>query len=153
MQGVPIRFEIGPKDMAKKETRSVRRDTGASMQISLDGIVTTTLTLLDTIQKNMFDTAKQVRDDHLLTVTDFASFCKGLNSKNLLKAPWCEQMACEESVKDRSAKSDDEVDEKAPSMGAKTLCIPFEQPELVAGTICFACGAEAKSWTVWGRSY
>jgi prolyl-tRNA synthetase len=151
---VPIRLEIGPKDIAKNETRGVRRDTSVSAQFSLDGIVKTVTDLLEKIQGDMFAAAKQIRDDHLVSVTTFPEFCTKLNQKNMLIAPWCEAVSCEESVKDRSAKSaDGEVDEKAPSMGAKTLCIPFEQPVLEKGTKCFACGEEAKSWTVWGRSY
>ncbi len=54
-----------------------------------------------------------------------------------------------------SAQNDEPADEKAPSMGAKTLCIPFAQPEdgVNEKTICFACGKKAKSYTLWGRSY
>ena len=59
-----------------------------------------------------------------------------MNKKNVILSPWCGDADCEDDIKDSSAKKDDgeeEVDEKAPSMGAKSLCIPFEQPELKEG--------------------
>jgi prolyl-tRNA synthetase len=68
-----------------------------------------------------------------------------LNSKHMVLAPWCDEEAVEEDVKKRSATAD--------AMGAKTLCLPFEQPELPAGTLCFASGKPAKNWALWGRSY
>jgi prolyl-tRNA synthetase len=104
----------------------------------------------------MFLSAQKIRDEHLITALNFKDFCTALNAKNLLISPWCEQTTCEESVKKRSALAGadgSEEDEKAPSMGAKTLCIPFKQPVLESGTQCFACEEKAKSWTVWGRSY
>lgn len=60
-------------------------------------------------------------------------------------APWADEEEVEEDVKKRSATAD--------AMGAKTLCIPFEQPELPPGTVCFASGKPAKNWALWGRSY
>jgi len=60
-------------------------------------------------------------------------------------APWADEEAVEEDVKKRSASAD--------AMGAKTLCLPFEQPELPEGTLCFASGKPAKNWALWGRSY
>lgn len=78
------------------------------------------------------------------------------NKKNLLLAPFCGEMDCEESIKDRTARQgaeDQEVDEKAPSMGAKSLCIPFEQPKLAEGACCVGCGKPAKFYTLFGRSY
>ena len=60
-------------------------------------------------------------------------------------APWADEKEVEEDVRKRSATAD--------AMGAKTLCIPFEQPELPEGTKCFASGKPAKNWALWGRSY
>ena len=81
-----------------------------------------------------------------------------MNNKNLILAPWCETTECEDGVKEKSAKvvnGDGPVDEKAPSMGAKTLCIPFDQPKdgVKPGQKCFACQKDAKRYTLWGRSY
>ena len=153
---MPIRLEVGPKDIAKNEARSVRRDNGAVAQLSLDGLAETISKLLVTIQSDMFSKAKQTRDAQLVRLETWDKFVTTLNNKCIILSPWCEQVSCEEAVKDRSARTaqgDEPVDEKAPSMGAKTLCIPFEQPELKSGTVCFACSAPAKSYTLWGRSY
>ena len=70
---------------------------------------------------------------------------KALDNKHMALAPWADEEDVEEDVKKRSVTPD--------AMGAKTLCIPFEQPELPAGTLCFASGKPAKNWALWGRSY
>ena len=63
----------------------------------------------------------------------------------MVLAPWCEEEEVEEEVKAKSA--------TPLGAGAKTLCLPFEQPEMPEGTLCFASGKPAKRWTLWGRSY
>lgn len=102
----------------------------------------------------MFLRAKATRDSRLIRLETWTGFVEALNKKCMILTPWCESVACEESVKDKSARSDsdEEVDEKAPSMGAKTLCIPFEQPENPV-KVCFSCGKDAKVYALWGRSY
>jgi len=121
------------------------------------------------------------------TVTEWADFVPALNGKNIILSPWCEEPACEEDIKARSARqygpsagpdvcarstwltaglqprwplarlrrtTTEPVDEKAPSMGAKTLCIPFKQPDVDISTCkCIGCGKPAKSFTLFGRSY
>ena len=80
--------------------------------------------------------AKQEFDEHRVKVDEWKDFVPTLNKKNVILSPWCGDADCEDDIKDSSAKKDDgeeEVDEKAPSMGAKSLCIPFEQPELKEG--------------------
>ncbi|KAI9202618.1 uncharacterized protein BJ171DRAFT_512715 [Polychytrium aggregatum] len=163
MKGVPLRLEVGPKDVAKNETRAVRRDTGVACQLSLSQLVAGVAELLEDIQNDMFAKAKKERDAHIVRLEkweDGEGFVKSLDGKNLILAPWCERVACEEAVKERSSRvadGDEPQDEKAPSMGAKTLCIPFQQPTenpLVPGkTGCFACEHKAVSYTLWGRSY
>jgi prolyl-tRNA synthetase len=106
LKGVPVRLEVGPKDLKKNETRSVRRDTGASAQISTSSDFSKSIQdLLNTIQDDMFSKAKKVRDDHLIRADNWNDFIVALNGKNLILAPWCETVKCEESVKDKSAKS------------------------------------------------
>lgn len=68
-----------------------------------------------------------------------------LERKHMCLAPWADEVEVEEDVKKRST--------TPTAMGAKTLCIPFDQPELPAGTVCFASGKPAKNWALWGRSY
>ncbi|KAI8853720.1 hypothetical protein BC829DRAFT_413626 [Chytridium lagenaria] len=161
MRGVPIRLEVGPKDIAKNETRAVfRLASVAPKQISLKTITKEVPELLTKIQKEMFDSAKKERDEHLIRLETWDGFVKALDGKNIILAPWCERVECEKDVKERSgrmAQGDGPVDDKAPSMGAKTLCIPFDQPKenpIKPGvTKCFACDHKAKSYALWGRSY
>ncbi|KAJ3038546.1 hypothetical protein HDV00_000551 [Rhizophlyctis rosea] len=159
LRGVPIRLELGPKDLAKNEACAFRRDTRVKAQHSLATIAQSVQSLLDTIQSDMFNKAKKERDERLVKLEKWEGFVEALNKKCIVLAPWCEREQCEEDVKDNSARGsagDEPQDEKAPSMGAKTLCIPFDQPESgeqVAKRTCFACDHKAKSWTLWGRSY
>jgi prolyl-tRNA synthetase len=160
---VPVRLEVGPKDVEKKETRCVRRDNGEISQLSLSDIGPEITKLLVTIQDDMLERATKIRDSRLVRLEVWDKFVETLNKKCLILSPWCEKVECEESVKDRSARAylkliseeGGDVDEKAPSMGAKTLCIPFKQPVdgVKEDTKCFACGDKAKSYTLWGRSY
>ncbi|KAJ3119229.1 hypothetical protein HK098_005674 [Nowakowskiella sp. JEL0407] len=153
MRGVPLRLEVGPADIAKNQVRAVRRDNGEKQQLSVTDLGSITEKLLQTIQSDMLVKAKKERDDHVIRLEKWDNFVSVLDKKNLCLVPWCEREKCEDEVKERSAKSAAEqaVDDKAPSMGAKTLCIPFEQPKenpLVPGvTKCFACGQDAKSYT------
>jgi prolyl-tRNA synthetase len=106
LKGVPVRLEVGPKDLKKNETRCVRRDTGVSIQMAIDTTFSKSIqNLLDTIQADMFTKAKKIRDDHLIKVDAWDDFIIALNGKNLILSPWCENIECEESVKERSSKS------------------------------------------------
>ena len=108
-------------------------------------------------------------------VTEWDAFARALENKHMVLAPWCVTHSCrpltacmlrasgltvnmhfradeeaiEEDVKKRSATAD----ATGATAGAKTLCIPLEQPELPEGTLCFASGKPAKNWALWGRSY
>lgn len=78
-------------------------------------------------------------------VTSWDDFMAALERRHMVLAPWADEEEVEEDVKKRST--------TPTAVGAKTLCIPFEQPELPAGTLCFASGKPAKNWALWGRSY
>ncbi len=97
------------------------------------------------LQADMFASAKSRYDASIEHVTTWDGFMAALSAKHMALAPWADEEAIEEDVKKRSATAD--------AMGAKTLCIPFEQPELPPGTLCFASGKPAKNWALWGRSY
>jgi prolyl-tRNA synthetase len=157
LKGVPVRLEVGPKDLANQSVLAVRRDTGEKTSIKLEELDIKLPQLLDSIHNNLYETAKQKFDTHRVLVHDWKDFVHQLNQKNVVVAPWCGVPECEDDIKDGSAKKDDgeefEVDEKAPSMGAKSLCIPFEQPELKEGTKCIKCGKIAVNYTMFGRSY
>ncbi|KAI0037151.1 prolyl-tRNA synthetase [Vararia minispora EC-137] len=155
-KGVPLRLEIGPQDLAKQQTLSVRRDTGVKAPISLSDILTAVPKLLETIQTDMFTRAHKTYHEHIKTVGDWDGVVPALDSKNVVVIPWCEVEECEDDIKERSGRAAEPQDERAPSAGAKSLCIPFDQEQfgkLEPGTKCVACGRDAKRWTMFGRSY
>ena len=104
MQGVPIRLEVGPKDMAKNETRAVTRLTGQAKQFSMSNLADTVKSELDKIQKDMFLKAKAERDSRIVRLYKWDGFVQALDAKNMILAPWCERVACEKDVKERSAR-------------------------------------------------
>lgn len=157
LKGVPVRIEFGPKDLENKSVTVVRRNDSKKYTVSLDSLTEELPKILDQLHDDLFAAAKKSYDEHKVTVEDWKDFVPTLNAKNVILAPFCNTTECEEDIKDSSAKNEDdeeeEVDEKAPSMGAKTLCIPFDQPELKEGTKCVKCGEKAVNYTLFGRSY
>ncbi|WFD43743.1 proline--tRNA ligase [Malassezia psittaci] len=158
LRGVPLRLEIGPKDLDNASVMSVRRDTGAKQAMKLDSLKTAVPELLEQIQQDMYTRADEEFKAHRKVVTDWDLFTSTLNAKNHVIIPWCEEEECEDAIKDRSARtasSEEAQDERAPSMGAKSLCIPFDQEAYPAiqGKSCPQCGKPAKRWTMFGRSY
>ncbi|CAI0432453.1 unnamed protein product [Linum tenue] len=144
MKGVPLRIEIGPKDLANNQVRCVRRDNGSKSDIKRDNLVEQVKTLLDNIQQSLLDAAKQKRDASVQVVKTWDEFKDALAQKKMILAPWCDEEEVEKDVKERT---------RGEMGAAKSLCSPLEQPELPEGTICFASGKPAKKWTYWGRSY
>ncbi|KAI5402765.1 proline--tRNA ligase, cytoplasmic [Lathyrus oleraceus] len=144
MKGVPLRIEIGPNDLANKQVSVVRRDNGAKMDIGNADLVEEIKKLLINIQQNMFNVAKQKRDECIQVIHTWDEFVEALNQRKMILAPWCDEKVVELDV---TEKTTNEIG------AAKVLCSPFDQPELVEGTKCFASGKPAKKWTYWGRSY
>jgi len=150
LKGIPVRLELGPRDMEKSAAVLARRDTGKKhFDIPWDGIAEKTQKLLETIQSDMLRKAREESSGCIETVTTWDEFIAALDRKHMVLAPWCDEEEVEEQVKKRSATED--------LMGAKTLCIPFTEnaivPELEGDTKCFATGKPAKNWALWGRSY
>lgn len=156
-QGVPIRLELGPKDLEKGVSVAVRRDTGAKTDLARDSLSTDVPALLETIQADMLQRARDKYNDSITVVENWSDFVPTLNKNHVIVIPWCESEKCEDAIKDRSAKESVEgiEDEKAPSSGAKSLCIPHDQTRWgssVEGKVCPQCGDKAKRWTLFGRS-
>jgi prolyl-tRNA synthetase len=172
LKGVPLRIEFGPKDSEKHVVTTARRDqalqkTKGTVQISQLG--TDIPALLEEMQADMLKTADDEYRSHRKVIKDWADFVPALNAKNVCLIPHCldedaggkdQGGKCEDHIKEISARKDtgDEmaVDAKAPSMGAKSLCIPYEQPEEIpSGTKCLNpdCQNMAKKWVMFGRSY
>lgn len=157
LKGVPIRIEIGPKDVQAGQVVAVRRDTGAKLTIPSNSLVVGVKSLLDDIQANLLKKATEELESHKVISKDWDDFCKQLDNKCIILSPFCGGIKCEEEIKEGSARTDAEVDSGAPSMGAKSLCIPLEQPKpgisLSDRCINPACQEKPKFYTLFGRSY
>lgn len=163
-KGVPLRVEVGPRDLASNAVTVVKRYNREKVSVTLDeGIVSNISNLLDQVQSELLEKARKERDAHLSTITQWKHFVPTLDKKDLVLAPWCERVECEEWVKEQTgpkgeatlaAAADATEAAKGLTGAAKTLCIPFNQPPLDESQKCFTgCNHKAVSWTLWGRSY
>lgn len=138
MKGVPLRLEIGPRDIENNQCVLARRDTGEKIIISLDEITEKIEEVLDNIQNNLYNKALARREsmtyvakniDELKDIAD--------NKPGFIKAMWCGCRECEDKIKELS--------------GVTSRCIPFEN-EKVADT-CVVCGKKAEKMLYWGKAY
>ncbi len=138
MKGVPVRIEIGPRDIENNQCMSARRDNGEKAAISLDGVADSVKALLADIHNNMLAKATKLRDEKTYTATNFDEFTSiAENKPGFIKAMWCGDTECEEAIKDKTA--------------VTSRCIPFEQ-EHIADT-CVHCGKKATKMVYWGKAY
>lgn len=138
MRGIPIRVEIGPKDIEANKCVLVRRDNGEKIEICIDDLEDTVANLLETIQKDMFEKAKAHRDAHTYTATTMDELQTILDEKpGFVKAMWCGEQACEDKIKELYS--------------ATSRCMPFEQEQI--SDTCICCGKPAKKMVYWGRAY
>ena len=103
MKGVPLRLEIGPKDLAAKTTLSVRRDTGVKFPLELDDLSIKVNELLDDIHKTLYTRALKDYESRIKVIREWKDFVPALNNRNVCVIPWCEVEACEDEIKERSA--------------------------------------------------
>lgn len=165
LRGIPLRLEFGPGESKGGFVTAARRDIlgkDGKSQIELKDLTTAVPALLDTIHDNLYQRADEQFRAHRRTLTKWDDFVPLLNQKNVLLIPHCLTEACEDQIKDLSARkaeedSDVPEDARAPSMGAKSLCIPFEQPDgIEAGvTKCLNphCEKFAEKWCMFGRKF
>lgn len=163
LHGVPLKIELGPRDVQNNTLVISRRDKpNKEDKITLkmdDDVCKNIQDLLETMQNDLFNAAKAMYDKQTVEVTKWEDFVPALNNKCIVLAPWCEAVVCEDHIKKKS-KEESEANVSEEEIGstltgaAKSLCIPFEQKELPADAKCFCgCGDAAKSWTLFGRSY
>jgi len=110
--------------------------------------------LLNTIQTNLYEKALKELENNMIVTKSFDEFKAKLDDKKIIQAPFCGEPSCEDIIKKESAR--EETEAGAPSMGAKSLCIPFKQPaDIQPGDkcICPGCECQAKFYTLFGRSY
>lgn len=133
LKGVPLRLEFGPKDAEKQVVTYSRRDKEGKATIPIADLATEIPALLDTIHNDLYAKADAEFREHRKVITSFDEAVPALNAKNVILMPHCEGAACEDQIKDMTARQDNDngaaEDARAPAMGAKSLCIPFEQPE------------------------
>ncbi|MFH1650355.1 MAG: proline--tRNA ligase [Candidatus Woesearchaeota archaeon] len=136
LKGVPVRVEIGPKDIEKKQCVLVRRDTGAKEAIALKDAPKKIGLMLEDIQDNLYKKASKFLKDHIVDVKSLAELKKAVETGNFGKADWCGSPKCEEVVKDKT--------------GAKSLNSSFDSKPKGK---CVFCGEKAQFVTHFGRSY
>ncbi len=138
MRGVPLRLEIGPKDIEKNQCVLVRRDTREKIFVSLDELETKVAELLQELQAALLEKARNMRDSKTFSAGTLDEFAKIIEeTPGFIKAMWCGDRECEEQVKEKTS--------------ATARCIPFEQ-ENVSET-CLCCGKPAKHMVYWGKAY
>ena len=138
MRGIPVRVEIGPKDIEAGRCVICRRDTREKIETPLEALSEKLSEVLETMQKEMLERARKHRDAHTYTAKNMDEFEKIFNEKaGFVKAMWCGEQACEDAIKEK--------------LSVTSRCIPFEE-EHIADT-CVCCGKPAKKMVYWGRAY
>ena len=138
MKGVPLRLELGPKDIEKNQCVLVRRDNGEKSFVSLDNIEETVAQMLDSIHDGLYAKAKKNLEDNTYPCITLAEVKEKMQERGgFAKAMWCGDLDCELKMKEEA--------------GVSSRCIPFEQEQL--SDVCVCCGKSAKKMVVWGVAY
>lgn len=138
MKGIPLRLEIGPKDMEKDQVTLSRRDTGEKIAVAMSELETAIPAMLDSIQHHLFEKAKQHRDEKTSAALSLEEMSRQLaENPGFVKAMWCGETVCEQFIKDET--------------GATSRCIPFAQESL--SKECVVCGSEARHLVYWAKAY
>ncbi len=139
MKGVPVRLELGPRDIENNSCVLVSRVTGEKIFVSLDNIVEEVGAMLEKVHNELYNRALENLRAKLSTAHSYEEFLDiAENRPGFIRAMWCGDSECEDKLKDVTG-------------GVKSRCIPFEE-ETVAET-CVCCGKKAKHMVVWGRQY
>lgn len=138
MKGVPLRLEIGPRDLEHNQCVAVRRDTGEKIILPLDQLEQSVQNLLDQIHDNLYQRAMQSRDSRITDAVTYAGLVDlAEHNPGFIRAMWCGDTACEQKIKDET--------------GATSRCLPFEQERL--SDTCICCGKPAEKLVIWGKAY
>ncbi|XP_070760876.1 bifunctional glutamate/proline--tRNA ligase isoform X1 [Enoplosus armatus] len=153
LKGVPIRLEVGPKDMHQRQCVAVRRDSGAKVTIPDAEVEKRLVAMLEDIQNSLFKKASDDLKSNMVAVDTMEQFQKELDQGKIVQIPFCGGIECEDWIKKTTAK-DQDLEPGAPSMGAKSLCIPFSPLKtLQPGQMCVSGKEPAQYYTLFGRSY
>ena len=138
MRGIPLRIEIGPRDIENGVCVLVRRDTSEKIVVKIEEVETKITRLLDDIHTNMYEVCKKRMDLKTTTAHDLEEFQANINKEQgFIKAMWCGSSECEAKIKDLTS--------------AKSRCIPFKQEKIDDKCVC--CGRKADKMVIWGRQY
>ncbi|MEO9276506.1 MAG: proline--tRNA ligase [Nitrososphaera sp.] len=137
MKGVPVRIEIGPKDLAKGKMVVVRRDNQKKMDLSFENTETGILDILGEVQLGLFERAKQFLTEKIIEVTDFEKFKSEIEKGGFLHSPWCGDTKCEEKIKELT--------------GADIRVIPFDGKR--SNAPCLICKNLSKTDAIFARGY
>ena len=138
MKGVPLRVEIGPKDMEKGQCCICRRDSGEKVFVSLDELESKVQELLDAVHDGLYQRAKQNLEDHTKvchTLEEVRTFME--TEGGFAKTMWCGELDCELKMKEEA--------------GVSSRCMPFEQERV--SDVCVCCGKPARHMIYWGVAY
>ena len=138
MKGIPLRLEMGPRDIENGECVLVRRDTSEKISVKLENLEGTIEKLLEEIQNNMFEMCKKRMEEKTTEAHTLDEFVEKMNSnQGFIKAMWCGSAECEAKIKELTA--------------AKSRCMPFVQEKIDDKCVC--CGKPANKYVIWGRQY
>ena len=138
MKGVPLRLEIGPRDIAQNQCVLVRRDNREKYFVSLDELETKIPELLKAVRDGLYESALENRERRTYTAHNLDEFIEIANTKSgFIKSMWCGDRACEDKLKEVA--------------GVSSRCIPFEQEQI--GDTCPVCGKHADKMVYWGKAY
>lgn len=139
MRGIPIRVELGPKDIEADKCVLVRRDTREKIECALDQVAETAERLLQDIQKDMYARAKEHLESHISEVKSYAAFKDAVENKpGFIRAMWCGSEQCEVKIKEDTT--------------ATSRCMPLKEEAAVAD-VCVCCGKPAHKLVYWGKAY
>ena len=138
MRGIPVRIELGPKDIEAGHAVIVRRDTREKITAEFDQLAEKVAEVLDTMQKEMLERARAHRDAHTYEAVTYDEFKETVATKpGFIKAMWCGDEACENKIKEETT--------------ATSRCMPWKQEHL--SDTCVCCGRKAKAMVYWGKAY
>ena len=138
MKGIPVRIEIGPKDIEANQAVIVRRDTREKIVAAIPELAAKVGEVLTTMQSDMLERARKHRDSHTYDAATYEEFVKTINEKpGFVRAMWCGDQACEDKIKEDTT--------------ATSRCMPFKQDHIADTCVC--CGKPAKALVYWGKAY
>ena len=137
LKGIPLRIEIGPKDLEKESVTIVKRNTGEKSQLKIKDLEKKIPKLLDEIHNELFENAKKFLESSIIEAKNWNEFANGIKNKKIIKTEFCNETSCENSIKEKT--------------GASSRCIPLDSKK-ISGK-CFSCGKPAKTEIYFARSY